>query len=147
MPVPKRWCPVSRDINDDPEVWELTDVFGDRSLRILLEVIAIIDRTENDWRLTGHWVPSLSRKVRQQPSRIQEVIDWMIVKGWLRVGERATDGSPSVLRATNYAKYHRLREPKRNEDGSLSSSPSRDLSPLPPRRGRVRMRLRALRSM
>lgn len=131
MPVPKRWCPVSRDINDDPEVWELTIAFGDRALRIQLEVIAILDRTENEWRLTSHWLTSLSRKVRQQPATVQRVIDWMLAKGWLTVGQTAPDGSPAVLSSPNYWKYHKRREPKGRQTGPLPSLPYLDLTSPP----------------
>lgn len=34
MPIPKRWFPVSRDINDDPEFEELCNKFGIAGVRI-----------------------------------------------------------------------------------------------------------------
>ena len=118
MPTPKRWHPLSRDLNDDPETWELTDLFGDRALRILLEILGIIDKTENQWRLTGHWLAGLSRKVRQQPATVRRVIGWMLEKGWLIAEERAADGSPTILSARNYWKYHKMREPSGAFTGS-----------------------------
>lgn len=129
MPSPKRWFPVSRDLNDDPEVWEFTDEFGDRALRIVLEVFASIDRTDNHWRLSGRWLHSLSRKVRQQPATVQRAIGWMLAKGWLAAQECAADGSPMSLSAVNYWKYHKRREPEgvqsRLPSGALNgSSPS-----------------------
>ena len=110
MPTPKRWHPISRDLNDDPEAWELTDTFGDRALRIHLEVLSTLDKTENSWRLTGHWLAGLSRKVRQQPATVWRVILWMLEKGWLIAEETAADGSPTILKARNYWKYHKMRE-------------------------------------
>lgn len=147
MPTPKRWCPISRDLNDDPEVWELTVKFSDRSLRIFFEVIAIIDRTENRWRLSGHWLASLSRKVRQKPATVRLVIDWMVAKGWLVIEERSADGSPSVYSARNYWKYHKRREPNGATSGTdaeptgsqirTPSFPIRPLNNLKEERGRV----------
>lgn len=129
MPSPKRWFPVSRDLNDDPEVWEFTDEFGDRALRIVLEVFASIDKTDNHWRLSGRWLHSLSRKVRQQPATVQRAIGWMLAKGWLAAQECAADGSPMSLSAVNYWKYHKRRDSEgvqpRLPSGALNgSSPS-----------------------
>ena len=118
MPTLKRWHPVSRDLNDDPEVWELTEMFGDRALRIHLEVLATLDKTENEWRMTGEWLAGLSRKVRQQPATVRRVIDWMLIKGWLIAKESAADGSATILSATNFWKYHKLREPSRAKLGT-----------------------------
>ena len=42
MPVPKRWFPLSRDINDDAEVWELTDKFRGNALRLWMEILALL---------------------------------------------------------------------------------------------------------
>jgi hypothetical protein len=132
MPSPKRWFPVSRDLNDDPEVWEFTDEFGDRSLRIVLEAFANVDRTDNRWRLSGRWLASLSRKVRQQPATVQRALGWMVAKHWLTVEEHAADGSPAVLSACNYWKYHKRRETEGTQTslylgvqhGSLPSLPN-----------------------
>ena len=117
MPTPKRWHPISRDLNDDPEVWELTDMFGDRAIRIHLEVFATLDKTENEWRLTGQWLAGLSRKVRQQPATVRRVIDWMLIRGWLIAKESASDGHTTILSARNYLKYHKRREPRSAELG------------------------------
>ena len=112
MPVPKRWHPVSRDLNDDPEVWELTVRFGDRAVRVLLEVLANIDKTENHWLLSGRWNETLARKVRMKSKTIQRILCWMVNKGWLEVMDASTEGQPLAYRAPNYAKYHRTRETK-----------------------------------
>lgn len=129
MPSPKRWFPFSRDINDDPESWELTEEFGDRALRIHVEVLAIIDKTENEWRLTGHWLTGLSRKVRQQPATVQRVVDWMLAKGWLVAEEPTGNGSPMILRARNYWKYHRRRETNGSQEETIAA-PSLPILPL-----------------
>lgn len=112
MPSPKRWFPVSRDLNDDPEVWELTDMFGDRSIRTWLEVLAILDRVDNSMKLSGQWLAGLSRRTRQKPASIQRQLGWMLAKGWLIVRETLPDGSPAVYSSANYWKYHKRLEPK-----------------------------------
>lgn len=97
MPSPKRWHPVSRDLNEDAELWAFTEEFGDRAIRIWLEVLSILDRTENHWRLNGDWLGTISRKVRLYPKKVYSSVLWMTKKGWLSVKEQDSDGSPLVL--------------------------------------------------
>lgn len=118
MPSPKRWFPCSRDIALDPEVWEFMKLFGDRALMLLLTVLSMLDQRDNRWLLSGEWLASLSRLVRQTPATVRRALDWMIGKGWLTVAERAADGSPTVLRSPNYFKYHRSAERKGTDAGS-----------------------------
>ena len=145
MPTPKRWHPVSRDLNDDHEVWELTTMFGDRALRIHLEVFAILDKTENRWRLAGQWLAGLSRKVRQKPATVRRVIGWMLEKDWLVAEESAADGQPTILSARNYWKYHKYREPSgaklapdNERNRSLDRVPSYPNLPYPNQREEIR---------
>ncbi len=133
VPSPKRWFPLSRDLNNDPDVWELTDKFGDRSLRTWLEVLAILDRVDNSWRLSGHWLAGLSRTTRQLPASIRRQLGWMVAKGWLTVAETLPDGSPAVYSATNYAKYHRTRESNGTKIVPASGARSAPSLPYPNR--------------
>ena len=116
MPVPKRWFPCSRDINDDAEGWELTDTFGDRALRLWLEILAILDKSENCWKLSGHWLATLHRKTGLRVSTIRKVLDWMVAKGWLEVIQTLPNQSPGGYSAPNYWKYHRSRGAKSDSD-------------------------------
>lgn len=127
MPSPKRWFPKSRDFNDDPEGWELTEKFGDRTIRLWDEICAILDKTENQWRASGEWLAGLSRKVRQTPATVSRAIGWMLANHWLEVGELSADGSPTVYSSPNYWKYHKMKEPK----GELQGSSLPNLPNLP----------------
>lgn len=111
------------DINDDPEVWEFTDTFGDRASRTWDEVLSILERTQNRWRLAGDWSVSISRKVRQTSANVRRQVDWMVAKGWLLVDERSTDGSPLVLSARNHWKFHKREEHKAKPSGNDDASP------------------------
>jgi uncharacterized phage protein (TIGR02220 family) len=115
MPVPKRYFHVSQEINLDPDVWELTEKFGDRSMRTWLQILVFLDRTENRWRMTGESLKNLSRIVRQQSASISRQVLWMISSGWLTVLETSPDGSPAILMSPNWAKYNRRQEHKRSE--------------------------------
>lgn len=92
MPSPKRWHPVNRDLNDDPEAWDFTDTFGDRSLRTWLEILAQLDRNDNSIPVSPAWLAGLARKCRQTRHHMVAQIDWMIEKGWIRA--RSADDSP-----------------------------------------------------
>ena len=146
MPVPKRWFPCNRDINEDPEVRELCNRFGLSGLRLFLEVMAIIDKTENAWRLSGDYIGSLSVKVGCKPATTRQVLQFMEDKNWLRcdllpgnnqitTGQQPSKnmarrveehGNNMVYSAPNYWKYHKRREPKTDKHGSspILSDPS-----------------------
>lgn len=127
MPIPKRWHPVSHDLPLDPELWELIRLHGDRSVLTWLWILSAIDRSGNHLRLSGDWLASLSRMLRQSSASIRRQLDWMITKGWLTVVQTSPDGSPAVLSANNYWKYHRSREPKGSQPGTVSGA---DVAPL-----------------
>jgi len=122
MPVPKRWFPLSRDINDDAEVWELTDKFRGNALRLWMEILAILNRTENHWRLSGPWLAGLARKCRMTSTTVQRCIDWMVEKHWLNVPEYFPDGSPAIYSAPNYLKYNKRRGAKSESDETQSGA-------------------------
>lgn len=131
----KRWLPLSREINDDPEVWELTDQFGDRSLRTWIEVLACLDRTENCWRLTGQWLAGLSRRTRQKPASIQRQLGWMLAKDWLVASELLADGSPAVYSSPKYWKYRKKRYAK---DETVGTEPEPTIAPPYPIKHKIR---------
>lgn len=112
MPSPKRWHPVSRDLNDDAQLWELTDKFGDRAIRVWLEILAILDRVDNCWRMEGSWESGLVRKCRLKRKTIRQVIQYLVVTHWVLITEDPHDGYTSIMSARNYWKFHKMRESK-----------------------------------
>lgn len=113
MPVPKRYFHCSQDLNHDPELWQFTSEFGDRSLRTWLQILVYLDRTGNQWRTTGDWLATLSRMVRQSVANVSRQVGWLTANKWLIVRESAADGSPLVFESPNWAKYNRSPEHKR----------------------------------
>ena len=122
MPSPKRWFPKSRDFNDDPEGWELTDTFGDRTVRLWDEICAILDKTDNHWEVSGRWLASLSRKVRQSSATVSRVLGWLVANHWLTIEQVSTDGSPLVYSSPNYWKYHKKQETKGEIQGPAAGA-------------------------
>ena len=108
-----RHFPVSQEINSDPQVWELTDTFGDRAIRTWLEILAILDREKNKWKLVDGWETVISRKVRQSPATVSRIVGWMLANGWLIAGQLLANGQPEVLSAPKFAKFHKLRSENR----------------------------------
>jgi hypothetical protein len=102
MPKIRRWFPVSHDINSDPEVWALTDKFGDRGLRAWLEILSIADR--NDGLITmplDDLVRAFSIKLSTNQNRMRLLLDWFQIRLWLI--------SDPILRVRNYREFHRTR--------------------------------------
>jgi hypothetical protein len=120
MPRVKHYFPVSHEINDDPEVWELTSIFGDRAFRTWMEVLRILDRTENHWLATAEGIEMLSRKVRQRLGTVQKQVSWMLTKGWLSTYEPPANGLPVVYYSRKYWDFHRSPEHKGTKPGTDS---------------------------
>jgi hypothetical protein len=111
-----RFFPVSQDINMDPEVLELIRLFGERMLRVWLEMLSIADR--NDGVLKGtieSWAKSLlwvywagnPRWHRRDLETLQRALRWMSETGWIAIREGSRDGSEAALVIVNYWKYHK----------------------------------------
>ncbi len=125
MAVPKRYFHVSQDINGDPELWSFTSKFGERSIRTWLQILVYLDKSGNEWRVTGDWLGTLSRMVRQSMANVSRQIGWMTANGWLRIREAAADGSPLIFEAPNWSKYNRRQEQK-GQDTVPGSGADRD---------------------
>jgi hypothetical protein len=133
MPKIKRWFPVSHDINSDPEVWALTDEFGDRGLRAWLEILSIADRNEGVISTPPEdLVRAFSIKLNTTQDRSRRVLRWFEDRSW-------TVRDP-LLRVRNYKEFHRTRGT--GKAPSEPSEPNQTLQtepnpPKPPKRGRA----------
>jgi hypothetical protein len=101
---------VNQSINDDDETWMLTNDFGDRSLRIWLEVLSILERNNNVWKCTMEGIRAIARKVRQSVATVQRVVGWMLAKGWLATHQQVVDSSSVLLGSPKYSFYHKTGE-------------------------------------
>lgn len=118
MPSPKRWFPVSRDLNRDHETWEFTQQFGDRALRTWLEVLAQLDAHDNRVVVTDAWFAGLSRLVRQTSANLRRQVDGLVAVGWLSVRQPTAEDPRVTLSAPKYTEYHRSRELRGRQIGS-----------------------------
>jgi hypothetical protein len=122
MPRIKRWFPVNHDINRDPELWDLCDKFGEKALRCWLEILSIADRNEGDVPGTLNSISTaVGWAIRCKTTKTLRILNEIMTLGWLRVD----DG----LKVTNYAKYHKTREPQKIPLASLPSEPSEPSEP------------------
>lgn len=115
MPRPKTWFRVSHDIFDDAEVWEFLTLHGDRAMLTWLWILSGLNRSDNHFRLSGDWLGSASRRLRQTPASLRRQLGWLLATGWLTPGQTAADGSPTVLTSPNYARYNGTRVHKPRE--------------------------------
>lgn len=122
MPRIKRWFPVNHDINRDPEMWDLCDKFGEKALRCWLEILSIADRNEGDIPGTLNSISTaVGWAIRCKSTKTLRILNGIMTLGWVRID----DG----LKVTNYAKYHKTREPQKILLGSLPSEPSEPSEP------------------
>lgn len=126
MPRIRRWHNISHDLNGDPEVWELTDTFGDRALRVWLEMLSIADR--NTGEIPGAGSPALdgvlARRSRMTRQRVASMWPWLREKLWIvpaDTGELSANGQLTVLRTRNYEKYHPSRDTNKIPQEELTS--------------------------
>ena len=122
MPRRPRWFPVTHDINADPELWELRDLYGDRAALIWLEMLSIADRNAGlvgpDSDQTRN---QLASKCRSSRVKVGLILDWCRTKAWLV--------SDNGLRIANYWKYHRTEERNQIPAGSATRSPPNQTEP------------------
>lgn len=118
MPTPKRYFHFSRDVNEDPEVWELTERFTDRHFRLLAELLAILDKRENEMPVTAAVLNGLARKVRVTPDSVIRAILWMVTdKEWFTV---SGDGAERFLEVAKSFEEGCLRGRRGPLGGSLN---------------------------
>ena len=119
MPSPKRWMPISRDINDDDEFNELSKRFGVAGVRIFLEVMAVVDKTDNCWRLSGDFLGRVARKCRTTRNIVQRVLQLFLDFGWIRLSTLSDQSL--IYEAPNYWKYRKRRESKESQPSPLDA--------------------------
>jgi len=111
----KTYSPLSHGINDDPEMWEFTEKFGDRSLRFVLEIFILLDKKENDLLVTDELIKTISRRVRQTVAKCWRQLRHMLTAGWLQCGDGVVTNSPMRVSARNYAEYHNYVSPAKDK--------------------------------
>ena len=112
---------MSHDINSDPEVWELTDTFGDWLLYAWLQILSVADRGEGEYRGTPTAIATtlshLSRGTRRDRDavrrrfkgtnivfRMELALYWMTLRHWLlpivltEQGEKVLESWPNHSR-------------------------------------------------
>ena len=118
MPRPKRYFPVSQDINRDPEMIDFKGRFGLAGFTLWLEILALLDRHENQILMTEHVLRSLCHVAKCRLQTGYEMFNKCVANGWLIPNELLTKDSQIIYRSPNYLKYHRSREPKFHKNGS-----------------------------
>lgn len=125
MPRIKRYFPVNHDINNDHEIWEMTDTIGERALRIWLELLSIGDRSAGVLpEPSGSFIRVLSARGRCSASTSRRVWEWAVNHSWI-----VCDPAP---RLRNYSEYHIRRGAIKQQDGSHDDSPLPSSHPSEP---------------
>jgi hypothetical protein len=103
MPTITRWFRVTHDINSDPEMWELRELYGDRAGFIWLECLSIGDRNSGVvGPVSDHTRNALASKCRTPRTKVQQVLDWCRARAWLM--------SDTHWRIAKWKKYNKTRD-------------------------------------
>lgn len=122
MPRPKRWCHISQDINFDPEFERLCKEFGLGGVRFFLQVMSILDKTENHWALHKDFdLNVLARCCGTKPRIILGSYQLLIDMNWISVG--VNEGLNQFIYARNYTKYRGNRVHENDMTKQVSCSP------------------------
>ena len=90
MPRPKRWFNVSQDINSDPEFDELCLTCGLSGVRLFLEIMAMLERTDNRIKVTTNgvnFIRSLGTRIGGNARSVEKSLCFMVQKKWLCFGK------------------------------------------------------------
>lgn len=101
MPRKKHWFPFNQDFNDDGELWEFTDLFGDRALRAWMQICSILDKSENRFVGSEANFRAVFRKARIYPKNGWGMVRFWIEKRWLAVPEKMTQKPPTNIQQTS----------------------------------------------
>ena len=111
MPRIKRWLHLSQELNRDPEFREYAKKFGLGGVRFWLEVLAILDRTDNYWDLQKEFdLGLLAGSCETKRHIIQRSYEHLRDINWLRVG--IDPDQKSFIYAPKWAEYNQRREDK-----------------------------------
>ena len=131
MPGIKRWFPVSQHINRDSELWELCKLYGDRALRVWLEVLSIADRNEGTIPGASAELPPDLRRTLADASR---TTGQTVANCWRRFQELSWVTPSSPVRITNWRDYHRKRKATSvTTDVAIGPPPSEPSEPILPK--------------
>lgn len=121
MPVPKRWHPVSHDLFADEGIWDAVEKFGDRVVFLWLEILSILDRHDNQFKVVDNTISNLARRVRQRPASVQLALSYWLASGWIELNKELTTPQQTVYSSPKYWKYHRTREILGSQKGDIKA--------------------------
>jgi hypothetical protein len=102
----KHWWRCSHDFNLDPEMWELTDLYGDRAIRVALQINSILDKCDNRWEANKAAFEAVFRTCRIYPKTGWKVIWFLFSRKKICVHKQDSSQKILVFGSPNYWKYH-----------------------------------------
>ena len=116
LPTIIRWFKVTHDINADPEIWELREIYGDRAGFIWLECLSIADRNSGIvGPVSDHTRNQLAAKCRSPRTKVGQVLEWCRTRGWLT--------SDTHWRIAKWRKYNKDLDAKKSPSETVLDSP------------------------
>lgn len=117
MPTIKRWFHCSQELNRDPEFRVFVKRFGLAGMRFWIEVLAILDRTDNYWNLhTSFDLGILASACESKKAHMLACYEHLTNMKWLRVGVDVEN--KLFIYAPKWSEYNKRRE----HDGSMKDT-------------------------
>lgn len=123
--MPSRYFPFAQDFNSDPEGWEFTELFGDRILRVWMQLLSISDRNQSPIikGTVDQWGSTLARTIfskgnprwiKRDAETVKKALLWMDDKGWMGVLQNgfrdASEASQRRVRRLSESDQRAIRE-------------------------------------
>ena len=130
MPSIKRWFHCSQEINRDPEWRAYLKEFGLGGARFWLEVLAILDRTDNYWDIhKGFSLGLLAASCETKPRIILASYQHLVNIKWLSIGVDADMNQ--FIYAPKWSEYNKKREDKGRVKGTWREDENLHPTPTP----------------
>jgi len=115
-----RYFPLSHDVNADPVIWEMTGRFGDRTLRLYLELESISDRN-------GGKLPDASEACLRSLASKCQITRTTAARVWEFLVDKALISCDVPPRWGKYRDFHHTRKNKKTQTGKndVPSEPDR----------------------
>jgi uncharacterized phage protein (TIGR02220 family) len=100
---------VSHEFNHDPEILELCREFGDRAAFMWLEILSLLDRHDNQLKMSNYMLQKLAVVVRKRVPSTLLAFNKCVANGWLEPSQPFARGLLVTYSSPKYAEYHKIK--------------------------------------
>jgi hypothetical protein len=119
----KRYFPVSHEINHDPEMMQFKEDHGLPGFSLWLEILALLDRHENQLLVTEKWLATISKLVGCRFATGLLALNKWVTNGWLIPSQPFAKGLQITYSSPKYGEYHRTGGRNNHENIKIGEPP------------------------